>query len=127
MVLAVHMISSVTVMLDPYIRLRDIEGAVVQVDRELLLVRCTSKASLIAEVCKQGGSWPALWETVHHLGSRHTVGLQHLFRMQAHHGRGQKPCPLCEEQLSLVLPSRTMFSHLTTKSFSCHLSRLRVS
>ena len=36
MVLAVHMISSV--MLDPYIRLRDIKGAVVQADRELLLV-----------------------------------------------------------------------------------------
>ena len=37
----------------------------------------TSKAPLIAEVCKQGGSWPALWDTVRHLGSRHTVGLQH--------------------------------------------------
>ena len=43
----------------------------------------TSKVPLIAEVCKQGGSWPALWDTVRHLGSRHTVGLQHLSRMQA--------------------------------------------
>ena len=59
----------------------------------------TSKAPLIAEVCKQGGSWPALWDTVRHLGSRHTVGLQHLSRMQAH---GPKPCPLCEEQHSGV-------------------------
>ena len=69
------MISSV--ILDPYIRLRDIKGAVVQADRELLLDLCTSKTPLIAEVCKQDGSWPALWDTVRHLGSRHTVGLQH--------------------------------------------------
>ena len=99
-------------MLDPYIRLCDIKGAVVQADRELLLVRCTSKAPLIAEMCKQGGSWPALWDTVRHLGSRHTVGLQHLSRMQAHHGRGPKPCPLCEEQLSgVTLTDHVLSSH----------------
>ena len=72
----------------------------------------TSKAPLIAEVCKQGGSWPALWDTVRHLGSRHTVGLQHLSRMQAHHGRGPKPCPLCEEQLSgVTLTDHVLSSH----------------
>ena len=111
MVLAVHMISSV--MLDPYIRLRDIKGAVVQADREASpCLMYTSKAPLIAEVRKQGGSWPALWDTVHHLGSRHTVGLQHLSRMQAHHGRGPKPCPLCEEQLSgVTLTDHVLSSH----------------
>ena len=72
----------------------------------------TSKAPLIAKVCKQGGSWPALWDTVRHLGSRHTVGLQHLSRMQAHHGRGPKPCPLCEEQLSgVTLTDHVLSSH----------------
>ena len=32
-----------------------------------------------------------------HLGSRHTGGLQAVSRIMAHHDRGTKPCPLCEE------------------------------
>ena len=32
-----------------------------------------------------------------HLGSRHMGGLQAVSRIMAHHGRGTKPCPLCEE------------------------------
>ena len=49
----------------------------------------------------QGGSWPALWDTVRHLSSHHyTIGLQHLSRMVAHHCKGSKPCPLCNVQLS---------------------------
>ena len=106
------------------IRLHDIKGAVVQADSELHLVRCTSKAPLIAEVCKQGGSWPALWDTVRHLGHRHTVGLKHLSRMLADHGRGPKNLALCVKNDSLVLPSRIMFSHLKIKNFNRHLSRL---
>ena len=69
-------------------------------DRTLLLDRCSKKSPIIAEVPERGGSWPALWDTVRHLGFCHTVGLQHLSRMLAHHGNGSKPCPLCDEQLS---------------------------
>ena len=37
-----------------------------------------------------------LWGAALHLGTRHTEGLQALSRMLAHHGRGSKPCPLCD-------------------------------
>ena len=62
--------------------------------------RCKSNAPQIAKVCSLGGSWPTLWDAVQHLGSQHTTGLQNLSRMLAHHGKGSKPCPLCEEQFS---------------------------
>jgi hypothetical protein len=37
-----------------------------------------------------------LRDAVLHLRTRHTAGLQALSRMLAHHGRGSKPCPLCD-------------------------------
>ena len=51
------------------------------------------------EVNKRGGHWKALWDAALQCGSRHTVGLQNLTRILAHHGSGSKPCPLCEDQL----------------------------
>ena len=65
-----------------------------------MLATCDSKAPLIADVCKRGGAWPALWDTARHLGSRHTLGLQYLTRLLAHHGRGSAPCPQCNTDLS---------------------------
>ncbi len=37
------------------------------------------------------------------LGYRHTRGLQSLSRLLCHHGRGSKPCPLCDGVLSTSL------------------------
>ena len=45
----------------------------------------------------QGGSWIKLWDAAMDLGTHHTDGLKALARMLAHHQRGPKPCPLCEE------------------------------
>ena len=64
-------------------------------DRERRLERCTEKAPLIAEVARSGG-WLRLWDAALDLGVRHTKGLQAVSRLMSHHGRGRKPCPLCD-------------------------------
>ena len=76
------------------VHVQDIKKEVLLADTTMLLDLCTMKSPLIAEVVNLGGSRPALWDTVTHLGSCHTTGLQHLSRMLSHHGRGCKPCPL---------------------------------
>ena len=39
-------------------------------------------------------------DAVQHLSSRHTIGLQHLSRMLAYHGKGSNPCPRYNENPS---------------------------
>ena len=65
------------------------------IDREGLVLKCSTKSPFIGGVVKRGGSWPKLWDSTLHLGSRHTIGLQNLSRLMSHHRRGQHPCPLC--------------------------------
>ena len=38
----------------------------------------------------------ALWDEALNLGERHTKCLKNLSRVLSHHGRGSKPCPLCD-------------------------------
>ena len=117
---------------DPHsVHVQDIKKNVLQADKALLLDRCLAKAPLIAEVVKRGGSWPALWDSVRHAGSRHTTGLQHLSRLLAHHGRGSKPCPRCEEKpaggdltehvLTIHKEDINIRPHLTAETLLNHL------
>ncbi len=39
-----------------------------------------------------------VWDCVMDLGPRHIRGLQNLSRILSSHGRGSKPCLLCEEE-----------------------------
>ena len=64
-----------------------------------------------------GGSWPKLWDCALHLGSKHLKGLQNLTRLMAHHGRGSKPCPLCDA------PTHPLIEHVLTQ----HHSKLGLS
>ena len=80
------------------VHLQDIKKEVLLADKTMLLDLCTMKSLLITELEKLGGSWPVLWDTVRHLGSHYTIGLQHLSRMLSQHGRGPKPCPLCDDR-----------------------------
>ena len=50
------------------------------------------KAPLIAESV----GWARLWDGTLNFGIQHTRGLQVLSRVMSHHGRGCRPCPLCE-------------------------------
>ena len=45
--------------------------------------------------CVSGRGW-RLWDEALNLGERHTKGLKNLSRVLSHHGRGSKPCPLCD-------------------------------
>ena len=48
---------------------------------------------MIASVGKE--VWTRLWNRALDLGHKYTRGLQNLTRLMAHHGRVEKPCPLC--------------------------------
>ena len=51
---------------------------------------------MIARLGRMVG-WGRLWDVALDLGERHVRGLQNLSRLMGHHGRGEKPCPLCEK------------------------------
>ena len=46
------------------------------IDRDKLVEKCSMKSPSIACIIRKGGSWPKLWYSALHLGSRHTIGLQ---------------------------------------------------
>ena len=62
------------------------------------------------EVGKEVG-WSKLWDSVMDLGPRHVRGLQNLTRMLSAHGRGNRPWPLCDEELKGLLPEHIMEEH----------------
>ena len=70
------------------------------------------KSPSIACIIRRDGSWPKLWDSALHLGSRHTIGLQNLSRLLVHHGNGLHPCPLCDEQgLSIPIIDHVISAH----------------
>ena len=64
----------------------------------MLLEKCMMYP-VVADIERKIG-WRHLWETALDLGYRHTRDLQALSRLMCHHGRGMKPCPLCDCELS---------------------------
>ena len=82
---------------------REMKSIIQSLDKEVTIEKCTSKAPPIAQVVIKGGSWPRLWDYASHLDSRHLRGLQNLTRLMAHHGRGTKPCPLCDDSTQLLI------------------------
>lgn len=79
------------------VSLRGVREDVREMDREMMLAKCTEKSKLVAQVGKEA-TWMKLWDSVMDLGPRHIRGLQNLSRVLSSHGRGSKPCPLCEEE-----------------------------
>ena len=65
------------------------------------------KSSAIAEVATRGG-WSRIWDATLDLGEKSVKGLQHLSRVMSHHGRGDKPCPLCDT----ASPQTSLLQHL---------------
>ena len=70
-----------------------------KIDKDQTLEKCALKPSLISQVATAGGTWSKLWDSALHLGLKHLKGLQNVNRIMAHHGRGSKPCPLCDTPL----------------------------
>ena len=89
---------------------RDVRTKIRKIDREKMLERCAEKSQLIVEVGKEVG-WSKLWDSVIDLGPRHVRGLQNLSRMFSAHGRGNRPCPLCDEELEGLLVEHIMDKH----------------
>ena len=73
---------------------REMEGRIRKNDKQIQFSQCV-KSPLIDEVAKYIG-WSELWDTCLGFGEKYTAGLQKLSRVLSHHGRGQYPCPLCE-------------------------------
>ena len=76
--------------------MRAVKKQLKKVDKEITWNRCSEKTPLISDVEKCVG-WTKLWDAALDLGANHTRGLQALSRLMSHHGRGSKPCPMCDE------------------------------
>ena len=87
-------------------------------DRQRLLCQCDEKSPLIAEVAREVG-WRNLWDICLSFGEKHSIGLQKLCRIMSHHGRGQYPCPLCENP---QLQTDTVLEHVV----DCHKNDLNL-
>ena len=70
-------------------------------DKKRLLERCREKASQIAVVAESIG-WSKLWDMASDLGWKAVMGLQMLSRAMGHHGRGNHPCHLCNDEDGLL-------------------------
>ena len=57
---------------------RVIKKSIREVDREKLVQKCYRTSLTTVGVIDRGGSWPKLWDSALHLGSRHTTGLRNL-------------------------------------------------
>ena len=74
---------------------RQIKAAIIKVDKEQRLVKCSEKDPLIVDVAERVG-WSRLWDLTSELGLKAVSGLQMLSRALGHHGEGQWPCHLCD-------------------------------
>ena len=86
--------------------LRDVRKEIRKIDSEKMLEECAEKSQLIVEV-----GWSKLWDSVMDLVPRHVRGLQNLSRMLSAHWRGNRPCPLCDEELEGLLAEHIMEEH----------------
>ena len=66
-----------------------------RVDCAQLLDGCGLRAPLIAQVERRAG-WARLWDAALDYEVSHTRGLS---RVLSHHGKGNHPCPLCDNAL----------------------------
>ena len=81
------------------------------VDHSRLLRKCREKAALIVRVEELVG-WRRLWDELLVYKSRHLEGLQALSRLMSHHGRGSKPCTLCDiTNLTVSVLSHVLLRH----------------
>ena len=80
-------------------------------DHSRLLRKCREKAALIVRVEELVG-WRRLWDELLVYKSRHLEGLQALSRLMSHHGRGSKPCTLCDStNLTVSVLSHVLLRH----------------
>lgn len=90
---------------------REMKDLVKDADYTRHLERCLEKAPLIARVEKDVG-WRRTWDELLDLKSRHLQGLKSLSRLMSHHGKGSKPCPLCEDaELPWSVLSHALMKH----------------
>ena len=75
---------------------REMKEEIFQRDRQKLIDRCREKAPVIAVIAGQVG-WARLWDAALDFGGKTVRGMQMLTRVMSHHGRGSRPCPLCDD------------------------------
>lgn len=103
------------------VNIRKMKKVLRKIDIKKNIEKCSVKAPAIADVIKCGGSWCKLWDSTLHMGTRHTTGLQALSRVLAHHGRGSKPCPLCNKNnLDTSVIAHFLKEHLNILGLQSH-------
>ena len=107
--------------------MREMKKAIMKVDKRKMLEKCVEKAPLIAKVAECLG-WAKLWDHVLDLGWKVVLGLKMVSRAMSHHGRGERPCHMCDATslkddsvLDHILNVHHQDLHLNPSVNSCEL------
>ena len=69
---------------------------------------------MIAKVAESPG-WAKLWDHTLDFGWKTVQGLKMLSRAMSHHGKGERPCHLCDTENSLK--EKTLLDHILTRHY----------
>ena len=82
----------------------------------MTIKKCGEKAPMIAKVAESPG-WAKLWDHTLDLGWKAVQGLKMLSRAMSHHGKGERPCHLCESDTENSLEEETLLDHILTSHY----------
>ena len=71
---------------------------------------------MIAKVAESPG-WAKLWDYTLDLGWKAVQGLKMLSRAMSYHGKGKRPCHLCESDTENSLEDETLLDHILTSHY----------
>ena len=92
--------------------LKKMKKIITEADK-MIIKKCGVKAPMIAKVAEYPG-WAKLWDHTLDLGWKAVQGLKMLSRVMSHHGKGERPCHLCESDTENSLKEETLLDHILT-------------
>ena len=104
--------------------LKEMKKIIIKADKEMTIKKCREKAPMIAKVAESPG-WAKLWDHTLDLGWKAVQGLKMLSRAMSHHGKGERPCHLCDADTENPLKEETLLDHiLTSHHHELHLEHV---
>ena len=92
--------------------LKEMKKIIIEADKKMTIKKCGEKAPMIAKVAESPG-WAKLWDHTLDLGWKTVQDLKMLSRAMSHHGKGKRPCHLCDTETSLE--EETLLNHILTR------------
>ena len=92
---------------------KEMKKAIIVADKKMRVEKCGEKAPTIARVAESPG-WAKLWDALD-LGWKVVQGLKMLSRAMSYHGKGERPCHLCDTTTSLQ--EESLLDHILTRYY----------